>query len=119
MAQENERENGGLRAPNGSGAGDRLRRLSDQPDLESRAREAGRRALRRLAEPALSPRALLVVDNVLMSGEVALRRGAPDTYWAADRLAGARILNAELLDSSAWVAAVLPIGDGIAFASRR
>ncbi len=72
-----------------------------------------------LAEPALSPRALLVVDNVLMSGEVALRRGAPDTYWAADRLAGARILNAELLDSSAWVAAVLPIGDGIAFASRR
>ncbi len=72
-----------------------------------------------LAEPALSPRALLVVDNVLMSGEVALRRGAPDTYWAADRLAGARILNAELLDSSAWVAAVLPIGDGIACASRR
>ncbi len=72
-----------------------------------------------LAEPALSPRALLVVDNVLMSGEVALRRGAPDTYWAADRLAGARILNAELLDSSAWVAAVLLIGDGIAFASRR
>ena len=72
-----------------------------------------------LAEPALSPRALLVVDNVLMSGEVALRAGAPDTYWAADKLAGARALNAELLDSSDWVAAVLPIGDGVALASRR
>ena len=72
-----------------------------------------------LAEPVLSPRALLVVDNVLMSGEVALRAGAPDTYWAADKLAGARALNAELLDSSDWVAAVLPIGDGVALASRR
>ena len=72
-----------------------------------------------LAEPALAPNAVLVVDNVLMSGEVALRAGAPDTYWGADRLAGARTLNAELIDSSDWVAAVLPIGDGVAFASRR
>ena len=28
-------------------------------------------------------------------------------------------LNAELLDSDRWLACVLPIGDGIAFASRR
>jgi len=56
VAQENERENGGLRAPNGSGAENQRRRLGDVPDLESRAREAGRRALRRLAEPALSNR---------------------------------------------------------------
>ena len=72
-----------------------------------------------LAEPVLSPRALLVVDNVLMSGEVALRPGAPDTYWAAGKLAGARALNTELLESTGWVAAVLPIGDGVALASRR
>ena len=52
MARENESENGGRNAPNGTRAGDRLRRLGDDPDFESRAREAGRRALRRLAQPA-------------------------------------------------------------------
>lgn len=72
-----------------------------------------------LAEPILSPCAALVVDNVLMSGEVALGAGAGETFWARDKLAGARALNAELLESSGWVAAVLPIGDGVALASRR
>ena len=42
-----------------------------------------------LAEPKLSERALLVVDNLLMSGEVGLPEGA-DTFWSAENLAAAR-----------------------------
>jgi predicted O-methyltransferase YrrM len=71
-----------------------------------------------LAEPMLSERAVLVVDNMLMSGEVALPEGA-DTQWRDQSLRAARRLNAELLDSQRWLACVLPIGDGIAFAARR
>jgi predicted O-methyltransferase YrrM len=71
-----------------------------------------------LAEPKLSERAVLVVDNMLMSGEVALPDGA-ETYWRPQSLSAARALNAELLDSDRWLACVLPVGDGIAFASRR
>ena len=72
-----------------------------------------------LAEPLLAERAVLVVDNVLMSGEVALGSDAGETFWAPEKLEGARALNAELLESSGWVAAVLPIGDGVTFATRR
>ena len=71
-----------------------------------------------LAEPKLSERALLVVDNMLMSGEVALPAGA-DTQWRAESLSAARALNAELIDSERWLACVLPVGDGIALAARR
>ena len=71
-----------------------------------------------LAEPMLSERAILVVDNMLMSGEVALPEDA-DTQWRDQSLRAARRLNAELLDSERWLACVLPIGDGIAFAARR
>ena len=71
-----------------------------------------------LAEPKLSERAVLVVDNMLMSGEVALPEGS-DTQWRDQSLRAARRLNAELLDSERWLACVLPIGDGIAFAARR
>jgi predicted O-methyltransferase YrrM len=71
-----------------------------------------------LAEPKLSERALLVVDNMLMSGEVALHPNA-DTRWRGEALAAARVLNAELLRSDRWLACLLPVGDGIAFASRR
>ena len=55
---------------------------------------------------------------MLMSGEVALPAGA-ETRWRGESLTAARALNAELLDSDRWLACVLPIGDGIAFASRR
>ena len=72
----------------------------------------------RLAEPLLSERALLVVDNLLMSGEVALAEGT-DTYWADDSLTAAREFNAELLQSERWLGSVLPIGDGVGFAARR
>jgi predicted O-methyltransferase YrrM len=71
-----------------------------------------------LAEPKLSERAVLVVDNMLMSGEVALAE-AESGQWRAESLSAARELNAELLDSDRWLACVLPIGDGIAFATRR
>jgi predicted O-methyltransferase YrrM len=71
-----------------------------------------------LAEPKLSERALMVVDNLLMSGEVALPEDA-ETWWNTDSLASARALNKELLSSERWLACVLPVGDGIAVAARR
>jgi predicted O-methyltransferase YrrM len=71
-----------------------------------------------LAEPKLSERALLVVDNLLMSGEVALPAEA-ETFWAENSLASARSLNAELVASERWVGAVLPVGDGLGIAARR
>jgi predicted O-methyltransferase YrrM len=70
-----------------------------------------------LAEPKLSDRALLVVDNMLMSGEVALPEGEP-TQWRQASLAAARELNDELLNGERWLGCVLPIGDGVALASR-
>ena len=57
-----------------------------------------------MAEPKLSERALLVVDNTLMSGEVALPEDA-ETLWRDASLAAARALNAELLQSDRWLAA--------------
>jgi predicted O-methyltransferase YrrM len=71
-----------------------------------------------LAEPKLSERAVMVVDNTLMSGEVALPDGA-ETEWRGQSLSAARALNADLLDGDRWLACVLPVGDGIAFAARR
>jgi predicted O-methyltransferase YrrM len=71
-----------------------------------------------LAEPKLTERALLVVDNLLMSGEVALPESA-ETFWSDDSLVAARALNAELLTSERWLGAVLPVGDGVGLAARR
>ena len=71
-----------------------------------------------LAEPKSAPRAALVVDNLLMSGEVALPEGAA-TSWAPDRLEAARALNRQLLRSETWLGSDLPIGDGVGFAARR
>jgi predicted O-methyltransferase YrrM len=70
------------------------------------------------AEPKLSERAVLVVDNMLMSGEVALPADA-ETWWRPEALASARALNAGLVGSGNWLACVLPVGDGIAFGVRR
>jgi predicted O-methyltransferase YrrM len=70
------------------------------------------------AEPSLSDRALLVVDNLLMSGEVALPENS-ETFWSDDSLVAARKLNAELLNSDRWLGAVLPVGDGVGLAARR
>jgi len=71
-----------------------------------------------LARPKLSKRALMVVDNLLMSGEVALPEGA-DTSWSPDSLAAARRLNADLVGSDDWLGCVLAVGDGIGVAARR
>jgi predicted O-methyltransferase YrrM len=71
-----------------------------------------------MAEPLLSKRALLVVDNTLMSGEVALPEDA-ETLWRDASLAAARTLNAELMQSERWLAGVLPVGDGLTLATRR
>jgi predicted O-methyltransferase YrrM len=71
-----------------------------------------------LAEPKLTERALLVVDNLLMSGEVALPENA-ETFWSDDSLVAARALNAELLTSERWLSTVLPVGDGVGLAARR
>jgi predicted O-methyltransferase YrrM len=71
-----------------------------------------------LAEPLLSERALLAVDNTLMGGDVARPEGAPTT-WRPESLAAARRLNARLMQSDRWLASVLPVGDGLTFAARR
>jgi predicted O-methyltransferase YrrM len=70
-----------------------------------------------LAEPKLRPRALMVVDNLLMSGDVAAPAGA-QTTWPEDSLASARALNAELVGGEGWIGCVLPVGDGIGVAAR-
>jgi predicted O-methyltransferase YrrM len=68
-----------------------------------------------LAEPKLAGRGLLVIDNLLMGGQVAGAESAGS--WAPESLESARELNAELLDSERWLGSVLPIGDGVGFAS--
>jgi predicted O-methyltransferase YrrM len=70
------------------------------------------------AEPKLSDRAVLVVDNMLMTGEVALPADA-ETMWRSEALEAARRLNASLMASETWLSCVLPVGDGIAFGVRR
>ena len=70
-----------------------------------------------LALPKLGERALLVVDNLLMSGDVALPPEEP-TSWNPDSVAAARELNRHLLGDERWLGCVLPVGDGIGVAAR-
>lgn len=71
-----------------------------------------------LALPKLSDRALIVIDNLLMRGEVALPEDA-ETFWKPESLAAARELNADLVGDERWLGCVLPVGDGIGVAVRR
>jgi predicted O-methyltransferase YrrM len=71
-----------------------------------------------LAEPKLSERAVLVVDNLLMSGDVALGE-AESGRWAAKSVEAACAFNAWLAQSEDWVGTVLAVGDGVAVACRR
>jgi len=71
-----------------------------------------------LADPKASERAVLVVDNMLMSGDVALEDDT-EARWTAENLAMARGFNHQAVRSERWLGAVLPIGDGIVFAARR
>jgi predicted O-methyltransferase YrrM len=67
-------------------------------------------------EALLSERGLVVIDNLLMSGEVGLPEGS-DTYWSAENLAAARAVNADILGEG-WLGVVLPVGDGVGLAVR-
>jgi predicted O-methyltransferase YrrM len=67
-----------------------------------------------LATPLLAERAVLAVDNVLMSGQVA---GA-DGRWSQETVAAQRSFNAELVGGTTWRASVVPVGDGVLLASR-
>jgi hypothetical protein len=67
-----------------------------------------------LAEPLLAERAVLVIDNLLVGGEVALPEGAEGRH-SAESVASARALNPELLGSENWLRSVLAIGDGVGF----
>ncbi len=64
-----------------------------------------------LAEPLLAPRALLAVDNVLMSGKVA--DPAAEGHWSEEQLETQRAFNAALVRGGDWRASVLPVGDGV------
>jgi predicted O-methyltransferase YrrM len=66
----------------------------------------------------LAPHALLVVDNLLMSGEVALPEGA-DTAWGEAALAAARRTTQALMESDEWLFSLLPVGDGVGLGARR
>ncbi|MFL5826668.1 MAG: O-methyltransferase [Thermoleophilaceae bacterium] len=83
--------------------------------------DAAKREYRRyieLAEPNAAERCTLVIDNLLMGGDVAAGEG-DETFWNPNSLAAARELNRELLESDTWLGSVLPIGDGVGFAVRR
>jgi len=69
-----------------------------------------------LARPKLRDRALLVVDNLLMGGDVAAPPGT-STRWPDDSLDSARALNSELIAGRGWLGCVLPVGDGVGVAA--
>jgi predicted O-methyltransferase YrrM len=69
-------------------------------------------------EGRLAPHALLVVDNLLMSGEAALPEGL-DTAWSQDSLRAARATTRRLMASPDWLFSLLPVGDGVGLGARR
>jgi predicted O-methyltransferase YrrM len=66
----------------------------------------------------LTPHALLVVDNLLMSGEAALPEGL-DTSWGEASLRAARRTTKALMESPEWLFSLLPVGDGVGLGARR
>ncbi len=81
-------------------------------------RKAEYRRYIELALPLLSERALVAIDNLLMSGEVGLAEGS-DTFWSAENLSAARSLNGEIMGGGQWLGVVLSVGDGVGLAVRR
>lgn len=67
--------------------------------------------------PLLATGAVLVVDNVLMSGAVAEGRG--DGHWSDQQVAAARAFNERVLEHEQLVGTVTPAGDGVLIAVRR
>jgi predicted O-methyltransferase YrrM len=72
----------------------------------------------RALEGKLAPAALLVVDNLLMSGEAALPEDS-ETRWTRDSLAAGRAAARELMASEVWLFSLLPVGDGVGLGARR
>ena len=66
----------------------------------------------------LAPRAVLVVDNLLMGGDVALPDGL-ETRWSEDALRAARATTKTLMTSDKWLFSLLPVGDGVGLGARR
>jgi predicted O-methyltransferase YrrM len=66
----------------------------------------------------LAERCLLVVDNLLMGGFIALPDGQ-DTHWSAENLAAARAATRRLMASEEWLFSLLPVGDGVGLGARR
>jgi len=67
--------------------------------------------------PLLGHGAVLVVDNVLMSGTVA--EGRSDGNWTEAQIATARAFNARLTSHQDLTATVAPVGDGLLIAVRK
>jgi predicted O-methyltransferase YrrM len=61
---------------------------------------------------------VLVVDNLLMGGDVALGEDA-ETAWSREALAAARRVTASLMSSPDWLFSLLPVGDGVGLGVRR
>jgi predicted O-methyltransferase YrrM len=69
-------------------------------------------------EGRVAERCLLMVDNLLMSGEAALP-AALDTAWSDEALAAARRTTRALMASDEWLFSLLPVGDGVGLGARR
>jgi predicted O-methyltransferase YrrM len=69
-------------------------------------------------EDRVAGRCLLVVDNLLMSGEAALPEGV-DTAWGDEALGAARRTTRALMASEEWLFSLLPVGDGVGLGARR
>jgi predicted O-methyltransferase YrrM len=67
--------------------------------------------------PLLAPRAVVAIDNMLMSGTVAT--GRSDGNWTEDQIEMARALNARVVGMPEFEASLLPVGDGLLVAVSR
>jgi predicted O-methyltransferase YrrM len=67
--------------------------------------------------PLLAPRAVVAIDNMLMSGTVATGRG--DGNWTEDQIEMARALNTRVIGMPEFQASLLPVGDGLLVAVRQ
>jgi predicted O-methyltransferase YrrM len=61
--------------------------------------------------PLLAPRAVVAIDNMLMSGTVAT--GRSDGTWTESQIEMARALNARLVGMPEFESSLLPVGDGL------
>jgi predicted O-methyltransferase YrrM len=65
----------------------------------------------KLLLPLLAARAVVAIDNMLMSGTVAT--GRSDGNWTENQIEMARALNARMVKMPEFEASLLPVGDGL------